>query len=62
MRLKLSKTLIIAKPFDIVQLSTYKEVIGNLSPLISNDISHLSIDNFLVGTYRDIERFYAPAG
>ena len=32
------------------QLSTYKEVIGNLSPIISHNINYLSIDNFPVGT------------
>ena len=32
------------------KLSTYKEVIGNLSSIISHNINHLSIDNFPVGT------------
>ena len=34
----------------LVELSTYKEVIGNLSSIISHNINHLSVDNFPVGT------------
>ena len=32
-------------------LSTYKEVIGNLNPIISCHINDLSVDNFPVSTY-----------
>ena len=32
-------------------LSTYKEIIGNLTVTIYYDINQLSIDNFPVGTY-----------
>ena len=35
----------------ISYLSTYKEVIGNLIPIILHNINHLSIDNFPVSTY-----------
>ena len=36
---------------NIIMLSTYKEVIGNLNPIISCHINDLSVDNFPVSTY-----------
>lgn len=33
-----------------VEVSTYKEVVGNLSSFIFHDINHLKGDNFPVGT------------
>ena len=48
--------LVVDKTFQSMEvgkcliLSTYKEVIGNLSPIILHYINDLSIDNFPVST------------
>jgi hypothetical protein len=39
-------------------LSSYKEVIGNLTIIIQKNINKLSVDKFLFGTYSGLSVFY----